>query len=1098
MWWRLCRWRSLQYRILSVEIFYINRIFLIYPSRMDMDKDKISERILHLTLEILFRLTGEDYTVVKKNSSERCQDPVSEGWGRLLSPITGPPPHPLMHEDINDQKILELAYKMIELLTGEVPIRCQDVTINFSMEEWKYLEGHKDLYKDIMMEVPQPLTSPVLSSKMTTPERCHHPLLPQDCKQEDPSVPQDHQGEDLTHFNTTETYVRGDEWCKEELPTENRPGSSSRSGPYNIGDLLYKRVFLTDPSRIERNSDKIAERLLNLTLEILFRLTGEDYTIMKKISSELCQTPVYEGSGRLLSPITGTTPHPLIHEDINDQKILELAYKMIELLTGEVPIRCQDVTVYFSMEEWKYLEGHKCLYKDVMMEVPQPLTSPVLSSKRTAPERCPRPLLPQNCKQEDLNVPQDRQSKDLTHINTTETYVRGDERCKEEIPTENLPGKSSHSGPYNIGDFLYKKIFLINRSRMERNSDKMVEKIINLTLEILFRLTGEDYTVVKKTSIERCQDPLSEGWGRPLSPIMGPPPHPLMHEDINNQKILELTYKMIELLTGEVPIRCQDVTIYFSLEEWEYLQGHKDLYKDVMMEVPQPLTSPVLSSKRTTPERCPHPLLPQDCEQEDPNVPQDHQGEQLNNIDTTETYVRGDDWFKVEVITDDSADDCASEGHLSVTDYEAAEYSITPYIYEEHDIPDIPPVRHSKNLSSIPYQQVPSSDSLQTVKQNENNKRDAHTGEKPFSCLECGKYFNQKANLSAHQRIHTGEKPFSCPECGKCFTYKTNLVSHMTTHTDEKPFSCLECGKCFTKKASLAVHQRIHTGQKPFSCEECGKCFTYKGDLIKHKTTHTGEKPFSCSECGKCFTKKASLTVHQRIHTGEKPYSCQECGKCFTYKGDLVKHEISHTGEMPFSCSKCGKSYSIKSQLVRHQISHMEEKPFSCSVCGKSFNKKANLTAHQRIHTGEKPFSCPECGKYFTYKTNLIAHKKIHTGEKPFSCPECGKCFNKKANFSAHLRSHTGEKPFSCPECGKCFTDKTNLVRHKRTHTGEKPFSCSECGKGFTNKSNLVAHVRIHTADNPFSCPDCGNCCSCKSALVMNQRIHTEEKPFSH
>ncbi|XP_073418854.1 oocyte zinc finger protein XlCOF29-like [Dendrobates tinctorius] len=98
------------------------RIFLIYPSRMDMDRDKMAERMLHLTLEILFRLTGEDYTVVKKTSSDRCQDPVSEGWGRPLSPITGPPPHPLIHEDINDQKILELIYKMIELLTGEVTL----------------------------------------------------------------------------------------------------------------------------------------------------------------------------------------------------------------------------------------------------------------------------------------------------------------------------------------------------------------------------------------------------------------------------------------------------------------------------------------------------------------------------------------------------------------------------------------------------------------------------------------------------------------------------------------------------------------------------------------------------------------------------------------------------------------------------------------------------------------------------------------------------------------------------------------------------------------------------------------------------------------
>ncbi|KAM4031955.1 uncharacterized protein ACNLHF_019346 [Anomaloglossus baeobatrachus] len=197
---------------------------------------------------ITVSLHNQDYTVVKKTSSERCQAPVSEGWGRPLSPITGPPPHPPIHEDINDQKILELTYKMIELLTGEVPIRCQDVTVYFSMEEWEYLEGHKDLYKDVMMEDPQPLTSPVLSSKRTTPERCPRPLLPQDCKQEDPDVPQDHQGEDLPHINTTETYVRGDERSKEEIPTDNRPGRLA-TVPWALNFLMTLRTVDTGTFR---------------------------------------------------------------------------------------------------------------------------------------------------------------------------------------------------------------------------------------------------------------------------------------------------------------------------------------------------------------------------------------------------------------------------------------------------------------------------------------------------------------------------------------------------------------------------------------------------------------------------------------------------------------------------------------------------------------------------------------------------------------------------------------------------------------------------------------------------------------------------------
>ncbi|XP_069602056.1 uncharacterized protein [Ranitomeya imitator] len=135
------------------------------------------------------------------------------------------------------------------------------------------------------------------------------------------------------------------------------------------------------------------------------------------------------------------------------------------------------------------------------------------------------------------------------------------------------------------------RIFLINVSGMNKDRGKMAERIINLTLEIIFHLTGEDYTVVK-TSSDRSQAPVSEGRGRPLSPILGPPPHSRIHEDINDQKILVLANKMIELLTGEVPIRCQDVTVYFSMEEWEYLEGHKDRYQEVMMEEHRPRTSP--------------------------------------------------------------------------------------------------------------------------------------------------------------------------------------------------------------------------------------------------------------------------------------------------------------------------------------------------------------------------------------------------------------------------------------------------------------------------------------------------------------------------
>ncbi|XP_075207127.1 uncharacterized protein LOC142312125 [Anomaloglossus baeobatrachus] len=553
---------------------------------------------------------------------------------------------------------------------------------------------------------------------------------------------------------------------------------------------------------------------------------------------------------------------------------------------------------------------------------------------------------------------------------------------------------------------------------MDMDRDKMVERILHLTLEILFRLTGEDYTVVKKTSSERCQAPVSEGWGRPLSPITGPPPHPLIHEDINDQKILELTYKMIELLTGEVPIRYQDVAVYFSMEEWEYLEGHKDLYKDVMMEVPQSLTSPVLSSKRTTPERCPRPLPPQDCKQENPNVPQDHQGEDLTHINTTETYVRGDEWCKEEIPTENDPGDCTrkSEQKMISAIIESDDLAITQDIIEVNAItPYTPSSLHSKDLSSDPVKQVLSSDSSLVVKEK-----------------------SQKRGIKNQTTFKTNT-PFSSAEYSNCLPLKMSFVTHKKIHTEKRRFSCSHCGKYFNHQSDLVTHERIHTGEKPYSCSECGKCFARKSNLVKHQRTHTGEKPFLCPDCGKCFTDKSHLLRHLKIHSGEKPFSCFECGKCFNQKSDLVIHQRTHTGE----------------------------KPFSCLECGKCFNQKSGLVIHQRTHTGEKPFSCPECGKCFIQKSAFVFHQRTHTGEKPFLCSECGKCFARKSNFVKHQKIHTGEKPYSCSECGKSFNIKSGLVVHQRTHTGEKPFSCSEYGKCFIDRSGLV-RVCAHAASRPF------------------------------
>ncbi|XP_069837206.1 gastrula zinc finger protein XlCGF53.1-like [Dendropsophus ebraccatus] len=667
------------------------------------------------------------------------------------------------------------------------------------------------------------------------------------------------------------------------------------------------------------------------------------------------------------------------------------------------------------------------------------------------------------------------------------------------------------------------------------DKNHITERILKLTLEIIYLLTGEDYSQHVGTVRGIPRPP--GGLYKTVSPISDPPPLSAVHGNNNEQKILKLTNKIIHLLTGEVPIREEDIIVCFSMEEWEYVEGHKDLYKHVLMENRPFLGSSDFASNENLSMKLNFHMLSDDIAPEDHSLmlakPKDkinasedlqevtlgEEHEQVTNMSTCTKYTHTVLADSGEVVLcEDKEEDADDDVVFVATENTLMGYSSDPSrTYNEENPEDsdfcLLTERIQNACHQIGSEVEPNEDSLLAVDgiytptclKSIDSKwvTDVNRVDCPITPHHINTQYSsnciievasvcEEGNVS-HTDVYTATDHNKMEEDPMSWE-KNVMYTNIYTAAELTPADLASIKKELVswEEGNLEL-QTIYIPPKLMedptaSTNGRGDVAQWNGgpaprDSLSENTLLHIKREYEQGDFADCYATPGQT---QPIPT---PVNPEDCNKAAIKKEEMTTdmsvtgyttddengtpaNATSQTLQM-FSCPDCKKCFSSDTNLAKHRLMCKGRKQHVCSGCGKCFASASYLVVHERIHTGEKPFSCSHCGKSFTRKPDLIRHERIHTGEKPFACPECGKCFTSVSNIFMHRRIHSGEKPFPCAECGKRFIKKSDLVRHEKIHITPKPLPCSLCGKTFSSKTFLSKHMAVHTAETETAQGDC-------------------------
>ncbi|KAJ7991162.1 hypothetical protein DPEC_G00294390 [Dallia pectoralis] len=314
-----------------------------------------------------------------------------------------------------------------------------------------------------------------------------------------------------------------------------------------------------------------------------------------------------------------------------------------------------------------------------------------------------------------------------------------------------------------------------------------------------------------------------------------------------------------------------------------------------------------------------------------------------------------------------------------------------------------------------------------------------------------------------------------CPTCSKTFCSPSKLKRHFLTHTGQRPFSCEECGKKFRQVSHLKTH--LYASHHTSNLQHVGTKGSEKP--IDTKSTNVEiqcEISVSAPQNQDKFQTKSQFPVKVEPNAGGTGhFECRICSKTFVSSVQHKQHYMAHKEARPFQCRVCCRAFRLSTHLKRHQVSHRKLDKTPAGNDGDVVSK-----SEQVYPNPEKEIISPESDESKSFELNVIvkpehwkptvkedADNHILTLQDPESTatshlkmPISGETVDQCSTIS--LKTKNQPLNHQCLVCLKTFPSPSKLQRHMLTHTGQRPFGCQVCGKRFRQPTHLRIHTRTH------------------------------------